>query len=268
VGAREGYIRLVHWKEQEVAERSDRLEALGFEVDGAVPGTSIGIRQLTEEPPLAFVIDLSRLPSHGREVARAVRQSKALRALPLVFVGGKPEKVAAAEDEFPDAAFCSWDDVGGALEEAIAHPPVDPVVPVSDSGPGSGTPLFDKLGIKVGSTVALIDAPDGIEDTLGELPEGATLRRGGHGAREITIWFTTSAAGVERRLRQLAEAVGEGVLWIAWPKRSSSLDTDLTQTVVMELALAAGLVDSKVCAIDADWSSLRFTRRRGPREGT
>lgn len=268
MGAREGYIRLVHWKEEEVAERSDRLETLGFEVDGAVPGTSLGVRRLTEEPPLAFVIDLSRLPSHGREIARAVRQSKALRVLPLVFVGGKPDKVAAAADEFPDATFCTWDDIGTALEEAISHPPVDPVVPVSDSGPRSGTPLPRKLGIKGGSTVALLDAPEGFEETLGELPEGAALRRDGRGRREITIWFTTSADELQGRLRPVADAVGEGVLWVAWPKGSSAIDTDLTQAAVMEAGLAAGLVDSKVCAIDEDWSALRFTRRRTPRKGT
>jgi hypothetical protein len=234
-------------------------------VDGAVPGTSIGVRELTRDPPLAFVIDLGRLPSHGCEVARSVRQSKALRVIPIVFVGGRPEKLAAAEDEFPDASFAGWDEVGTALEEAIAHPPVDPVVPVSDSGPSSGTPLPRKLGIKPGTTVALIDAPSGFEATLGQLPDGAALRPGNRGRRDITIWFTTSAEGLARRLPAVARAVGEGMLWIAWPKGSSAIPTDLTQTSVMEAGLGAGLVDSKVCAVDDDWSGLRFTKRRQAR---
>jgi hypothetical protein len=139
------------------------------------------VRELSRNPPLAFVIDLGRLPSRGREVARSVRQSKALRAIPIVFLGGRPERLAAAEDEFPDASFAGWDEVGPALEEAIAHPPLDPIVPVSDSGPASGTPLIKKLGIKPGTAVALVDAPAGFEATLGELPPGTALSRGAVG---------------------------------------------------------------------------------------
>src|SRR5215212_10649907 len=108
----DGYLRLVHWGEQEVAERIERLEALGYAVDGTVPGTSIGVRRLTADPPRAFVIDLGRLPSHGREVARSLRQSKALRTVPIVFVDGRPDKRAVAEDEFPDASFADWPAIG------------------------------------------------------------------------------------------------------------------------------------------------------------
>ena len=97
----DGYIRLVHWNEEEAPERAARLERLGYEVEATVPGTSIGIRELSANPPAAFVIDLSRLPSHGREVARAVRQSKALRAVPILFLDGKPEKVAAGRGRVP-----------------------------------------------------------------------------------------------------------------------------------------------------------------------
>jgi len=258
----DSYIRLVHWNEEEVPERARRLERLGCEVEATVPGTSIGIRELTARPPSAFVIDLSRLPSHGREVARAVRQSKALRVVPILFVDGKPDKVAEAEAEFPDACFSSWEEAGAALADVIAHPPLDPVVPVSDSGPRSGTPLTKKLGIRPGSIVVLVDAPDGVEATLGELPPDVTLRRGNRGAREITIWFEISSSRLSKRIEAIVQGAGKGVLWIAWPKGSSGIDTDLTQNAVMEAGLGAGLVDSKVCAIDDDWSGLRFTRRR------
>jgi CheY-like chemotaxis protein len=130
-------VRLVHWKAEEVAERARRLEAAGFAVDGEVPGTSIGIKALREDPPDAFVIDLGRLPSHGREVARALRQAKGLRQIPIVFVDGAEAKVARAREEFPDAGFAAWDAVAEAVAAAIAAPPTDPVVPRSDSGPGS-----------------------------------------------------------------------------------------------------------------------------------
>jgi hypothetical protein len=195
-------------------------------------------------------------------VARAVRQSKALRTVPILFLDGKPEKVAQAEDEFPDASFAPWGEAATALEEAISHPPADPVVPVSTSGPHSGVPLARKLGIKPGSTVIVLAAPDLFEETLGELPEGTTLRQRNRGAREITLWFERSAAALRRRVGVVAEAAGEGMLWIAWPKGSSAIETDLSEGEVRAIGLDAGLVDSKICAIDEDWSGLRFTRRR------
>lgn len=256
-------IRLVHWKAEEVPERAARLEAAGYAVDGEVPGTSIGVKALREDPPAAFVIDLGRLPSHGREVAYALRQSKALRAIPIVFVGGAAAKVAKLRGELPDAAYAeSWDDAAAVLAAAIAAPPADPVVPQSDSGAGSGRLLAAKLGVKVGATVALLDPPDGIEATLAPLPDGVTVRHGNRGAREMTIWFVTSRRELEKRFATVAKAVGEGTLWMAWPKRSSGVETDLSEDAMREVALPAGLVDTKVCAIDATWSGLRLTKRR------
>jgi hypothetical protein len=130
------------------------------------------------------------------------------------------------------------------------------------SGGYSGTPLPKKLGIKEASTVVLVSAPDRFEKTLGELPEGARLRVGNRGAREITIWFVTSNTELERRLEAIAGAVGEGTLWVAWPKQSSEMAGDLTEEGVRDVALPRGLVDTKVCAIDETWSGLRLTRRR------
>lgn len=256
-------IRLVHWKAEEVNERTARLEAAGYAVDAGVPGASIGVKALREDPPAAFVIDLGRLPSHGREVAFALRQSKALRAIPIVFVAGATAKVARLRRELPDAVYVeSWEAAPAAVAAAIAAPPADPVAPRSDSGATSGRPLAAKLGIKEGATVVLIDPPEGIEATLEPLPEGVVVRRGNRGAREITIWFVTSRRVLEKRFAAVAKAVGQGQLWMAWPKLSSGVETDLREGVMREVALAAGLVDTKVCAIDATWSGLRLTRRR------
>jgi CheY-like chemotaxis protein len=255
-------IRLVHWKEEEVPERVRWLEDEGYEVDSEVPGTSIGVKQLREDPPAAFVIDLGRLPSHGREVAAAVRESKALRTIPIVFVGGAEEKVEAVRALLPDATYTAWEDVGADLAHAIANPLTDPVVPVSDSGPRSGRPLAQKLGVKAGSTLALVEAPDGIERILAPLPEDVALRHGNRGAREMTLWFITARRELERRFAAIARAVGEGTLWMAWPKGSSGVETDLTEDVIRAHAVANGMVDTKVCAIDETWSGLRLTRRR------
>jgi hypothetical protein len=126
----------------------------------------------------------------------------------------------------------------------------------------SGKPLVQKLGIKEGVTVVLAGAPEAIEVLLEPLPDGVTLRHGNRGHREMTIWFVTARGEFERRFDAVAKAVGEGILWVAWPKRTSGVDTDLTENVIRDVCLPRGLVDTKVCAIDDTWSGLRLTRRR------
>jgi hypothetical protein len=126
----------------------------------------------------------------------------------------------------------------------------------------SGKSLVEKLGVKPDSTLVLIGAPDGAERLLEPLPSGVTLRYGSRGHREMTIWFVTSRRELERRFDAVAKAVATGTLWMAWPKRSSGVETDLSEDVIRDVALAAGMVDTKVCAIDETWSGLRLTQRR------
>ena len=139
------------------------------------------------------------------------------------------------------------------------------MVAASPSNPGySATPLPKKLGIKAASTLALIGAPEGFLDTLGALPGGVRIkhRRGGH-AYDVTLWFVRTRRELERGMVGMAGWAGNGHLWITWPKRASGLAPDLSGGVIRKAALATGLVDFKVCAIDATWSGLLFTRRRG-----
>jgi len=127
----------------------------------------------------------------------------------------------------------------------------------------SGTPLPRKLGIKAGQRIAFLDAPPGFADALGELPEGVgaprtTLR----GPLDLVVAFFVERRRYEQRLPRLIAALDPaGALWIAWPKRAASVDTDMTEDVVRELGLAAGVVDVKVCAIDATWSGLKLVIR-------
>lgn len=126
----------------------------------------------------------------------------------------------------------------------------------------SGTPLPKKLGIKPGDVVVFPGAPPGFEATLGELPEGVRVKGRLAGSADVVVAFFDSRARLDRRLGALAAAIHpDGGLWIAWPKRSSGVATDITEDVVRERALAAGLVDNKVCAIDATWSGLRLVYR-------
>jgi hypothetical protein len=125
----------------------------------------------------------------------------------------------------------------------------------------SGTPLPQKLGIRAGSRVALVRAPEGF-DGLEELPDGVRLRWQARGAQDVVVFFATRLAELERRFDALARAVEPaGGLWIAWPKRTAGVATDLTENVVRDVGLAHGLVDNKVCAVDDTWSGLRFVFR-------
>jgi hypothetical protein len=134
---------------------------------------------------------------------------------------------------------------------------------VSSASTGySGTPLVRKLGINPGATVALIRAPDGFDGMLGEMPDGVTIRRRLRGPCDVIVSFHVDRAELGRRLPALRRALAQdGGLWLAWPKRSSGVATDLGDGSVRELGLAAGLVDNKVCAIDETWSGLRFVYR-------
>jgi hypothetical protein len=124
----------------------------------------------------------------------------------------------------------------------------------------SGTPLAQKLGIKEGSTLALLDAPSG---TVAPLPSGVRVKRQARGSADVAVAFFTDRAALERRVGALSKMIfPDGGLWVAWPKNSSGLATTVDENVVRAVALPLGLVDNKVCAIDATWSGLRLVWRR------
>ena len=127
----------------------------------------------------------------------------------------------------------------------------------------SGTPLPRKLGIREGCRVLLLGAPDGFAATLGELPPGVELVQPGASAVDVAVLFALDAATVRGgRFAGLASSLQPaGGLWIAWPKRSSGVASDLDENACVKSAWPSGLVDNKVCAIDATWSGLRFVWR-------
>jgi hypothetical protein len=133
---------------------------------------------------------------------------------------------------------------------------------VSGAAGDSGTPLPRKLGMKEGSRVAVLSAPDDFDTTLGPLPDGLVVRRRLRGPLDVVVFFTTSRAKLERRIDALRAALDPaGRLWVAWPKRASGVATDVTENVVREIALAHRLVDNKVAAVDATWSGLQLVIR-------
>ncbi len=126
----------------------------------------------------------------------------------------------------------------------------------------SRTPLPRKLGIKEGHRVAFPGAPPEFSTALGELPGEVDIKRRAVAPLDIAVAFFTRRSELERRFERLAAAVfPQGALWVAWPKRSSGVPTDLSEDAVREVALPHGLVDNKVCAIDETWSGLRLVWR-------
>lgn len=255
-------VLLIHQNAIEAAERAKTLRAAGYDVTVVVPQGLKFLRDVRRALPDAIVIDIERLPSVGRDIGIALRMAKSTRNLPMVFAGGVAEKIAGIRMSLPDAAYAPWLKIRGELKRAMARRTNDPVVPRSIFEPYSGTPLLKKLGIKANSSIALLDAPEGFRESLGRLPGGATLRdKSGRGC-DLTMWFVRSSQELNRWIKKIAVDLDDGLIWIAWPKKTSAVVSDLSQVSVRGAGLASGLVDFKVCAIDATWSGLLFKRRK------
>ncbi len=124
----------------------------------------------------------------------------------------------------------------------------------------SGTPLERKLAIGADATIAVINAPDGFAL---DLPATVTVRNRLRGPLEVCLVFFTRRAEVSRRWPAITAAMTpNGGVWVAWPKKSAGVPTDLTEQSFRDLLLPTGWVDNKVCAIDETWSGLRFVLRK------
>ena len=134
---------------------------------------------------------------------------------------------------------------------------------MAPAAPGySGKSLVDKLGVKPGHRIALIDAPSEFPAGLGPLPDGVEVA--GERAKELDLilFFADRAHTLEKKMPlAIGRLVQAGMLWIAWPKKSSGVTTDITEDVVRRIALPLGVVDVKVCAITDVWSGLKLVRR-------
>ena len=256
-------VRIAHWREEEGLRRRGELEAQGFSVEyhPVDAGALLGI--LKAQPPDALIIDLSRSPAQGRDLGVALRIHGSTRRVPLLFVEGETEKVEAVRRVLPDVIFTSWDGVATPLRNVLAQPPLDPVVPKSALAGYSGTPLPKKLGIKEGDQLLLVQAPEGIQDTLGLLPDGVRLVTRFSSRVSLTLWFVRQEVELEAGIEKWASRVGKGGIWILWPKMRSGVPSDLKQAIVRRVGLANGLVDYKIAAVDATWSGLKFSVRRG-----
>lgn len=255
-------IQLIYWNAAEALQLADRLAVAGYDVTCDVEDVPALLRRLRAHPPSAVVIDLSGLPSQGRDIGVALRATSATRRVPLVFVGGDPQKGDPIRAKLPDAVYTAWEGIEETLAQAIAHPPQNPVATRSQLDGYSGKPLLTKLGIRPAMRVALAGEPQGFRALLDPLPEGADFCSLDEGPAQLVIWFVRSGGELHGGMEAMAQRLGGAGLWVAWPKKTSPLAADVGEQAVRECGLAAGLVDFKVCAIDATWSGLLFKRRK------
>ena len=255
-------VRLICWNAAEAEEQAQYLRSKGYTVDAAIPRGAPSLREMGSDPPLAIIIDLSRLPSQGRDIAVMLRQMNSTRRIPLIFSEGDPDKVERIRKLLPDAIYVRWSSIRAGIKRAIAHPPLNPVPVKSVFEAYAGTPLTKKLGIKPGITITLLGSPEDFEGNLMPLPDGARLTNRLSKRTGLAIWFNRSRGEFESRIGKLSVAIGSSKLWIAWRKKVGKDGADLTQQVVREAGLSVGLVDYKICSIDDTWSALLFTRRK------
>ena len=125
----------------------------------------------------------------------------------------------------------------------------------------SGTPLVKKLGIKPGFNIALISAPSGYANEL-DLPPDVTINSRSGKPLDFAQLFVKSEKELKEKFSEYAKRLhAAGMLWVSWPKKSSGVTTDLSENIVRDIGLAAGLVDIKICAVDEVWSGLKFVFR-------
>jgi hypothetical protein len=240
-----------------------QLEKGGFRVNaGPCPTHQIG-GHFRDLAPAAIVIDMDKLPSHGRAVAVIIRTTKSTRHFPIVFAGGEPEKIARAQSEMPDACFTDWKKAPAAIKKFIRNAPADPIRPPDYMDQFAGSNTVKKLGIKAGMRLAAIGEPDGFLESLDGWPEGVDSKSRIDRQTKLALWFVRSRSELESEITFMSARLPEGCsLWVIHPKQTGRYRSDFNQNHVRDVALVTGLVDYKVCSVDGDWSALKFARKK------
>ncbi len=252
-------VRIIHWRAAESGPLIEACRAGGFEVEyDDVPFPALA-KHIRHNQPDALVIDLTRLPSHGREAAMAIRRTKFSRHIPIVFVDGEPDKVARVRSQIPDATFATRKQLCARITAAIANPVANPIAPPGVMERYGTRTKAQKLGIKPGSTVAVIDPPRDYETVLGDLGEGVELVENPAAIHPVTLWFMRDPAAVLSSLRRMRAIADKTRLWVVRPKGPKS---QLNENFLREAGNEVGLVDYKICAIDEHWTGIVFARRK------
>jgi CheY-like chemotaxis protein len=258
-------VRIICWNDELAKQYAEELSGMGYRVEASsLRGSGGVITHFKSLSPAAIVIDLDRLPSHGREVAIVLRASKTTRHIPIVFAGGAEEKVARIRAELPDAVFASRKKLAAALKRAIASPPIDPVHLTPHMQRWGDASLPRKLGIATGMQVALLcREEDGLQEIIGELPENASLTPRITAETRLILYAVHSLQELDTVIDRAVVQLPKGAsFWIVHPKAAGRQRIDFNQNDVRGLALSRGFVDYKVCSVDTQWSALKFTRKK------
>jgi hypothetical protein len=252
-------VRIVHWKAPQAGPLIEACRACGFEVEYDDVKFADQAKLIRAKPPDALAIDLTCLPSHGRDAATYLRRTKYARNIPLVFVDGAPEKVEAVRRQLPDATFTTLKRICTGIKQACAKgASADPVIPPGVMERYGSRTVAQKLGIKEGSGVGVIDAPRDYAAALGALPEGVEIVEDPAAAQSVTLWFVRDSREYQAGLRRMRAIAHQTKLWIVWRKGTGVL----TDRSVREAANEVGLVDYKICSVNEQWSAMAFARRK------
>ncbi len=267
-------VRLFHWRPSEAVVLLDALRDAGYGVIYHERSQAPSMREIRESGTFAIVIDLSRLPSHGRNMGAWLRGSKSARHIPLIFAGGDPVKIAAIRKDLPDAIYASHARLVETLRRVASgkiEAPKDPVVPKPMMTANPQRTTAQKLGIRAGIALRLIDPPGHYERVIGDLPGGVALidvaviddsADDRMDASAITLWFVLDAGDLERGLSERRKLAAKSRLWIIWKKGRGD---GLNGNFVREAALKVGLVDYKICSLDPTWSGMLFAVKKAKR---
>jgi CheY-like chemotaxis protein len=255
-------VRVVHWRAAEAAPLVALLREAGYRVDYEENPDYHLAQKIRAAPPVAVVIDLSRLPSHGGELAIFLRGSKATRHVPIVFVNGAPEKVEVVRQKLPDAVYTVDKRLLPDLRRAIREAPEAPVAPPQMMERYQARTAAQKLGIREGAKVAVFDPPRDYAKVIGALPAGAEFTEDDADGCAVALWFVRDAAGYQAALPDMRRIAGQSKLWILWQKQSGGKQSGISSQTIREEAIAMGLVDYKVCSVNETWSALAFARKK------
>jgi hypothetical protein len=236
-------VRVIHWKEEEAQPLLKACRGAGFDVEYQAGDGGAITRAIRTKPPEVLVIDLSRLPSHGREV---------------VFANGDAEKVDGVRERLPDATYSETGKVAAAIKRLAKSAPkrnlAMPPAMMERSGKKSAV---EKLGIIAGATVAIAEPPRDFPELLGTLPGKVEFAEDD---APLTLWFVHDRESLLNNLREIRAATARTKLWLLW--RNGAKGEALTQNALRETAREVGLVDYKICAVDDRWSAMLFARKK------
>ncbi len=240
------FVQVVHWKPAEAECCPD-------------PTGPAVTRLLRARLPDAIVIDLTRLPSHGRELGAWLREPKKTRHIPLVYVDGEADKVERIKSLLPDAVFTPRSRLLSALKSALRKGVQNAALPPLAIVRFRGRTAAQKIGIKPGMKVAVIDAVAGYEELPGALPDDIEFLKDPAKPLDVTLWFIHDFDGLMSALDRMRRLAPRTRMWMVWRKGARR---DITFHSIVAAGAEVGLALSKLCAVEAVWSAVWLVPRK------